>query len=74
VEIQTQEHLLCNCPLLELYQGPWWKAWKRNTSGPLLEGIDVSSISIGFILGSDYRDMLVDFLQETNAFFKSVVK
>jgi hypothetical protein len=44
------------------------------TSGPLLEGIDVSTIGIGFILGSDYRDMLVDFLRKTNAFFKGVVK
>jgi hypothetical protein len=44
------------------------------TSGPLFEGIDVSTMSIGFILGSDYRDMLVDFLRETNAFFKGMVK
>jgi hypothetical protein len=73
-ELQTREHLLCDCPILEPYRGPWWKAWKRTTSGPLFEGIDVARIGVGFILDVDHRDMLVDFLRETNAFFKGAVK
>jgi hypothetical protein len=47
---------------------------RASRAGPLFDGIDVSSIGIGFILGSDYRDLLVDFLRETNAFFKGAVK
>jgi hypothetical protein len=31
-------------------------------------------ITCGFILGSDFRDLLVDFLRESDAFFKGAVK
>jgi hypothetical protein len=74
-DIQTREHLLCDCPLLDAHRGPWLRTWGKIAGGPLTEGlVDLARPSIGFILESDFRDLLVEFLRESNAFFKGAVK
>jgi hypothetical protein len=74
-ELQTREHLLCDCPLLDVHRGPWRRTWGRIAGGMLTEGlVDLARPPTGFILGSDFRDHLVEFLRESNAFFKGAVK
>jgi hypothetical protein len=74
-ETQTREHLLCDCPLFDAHRRPWRRTWRRIAGGPTTEGlVDLSKPTTGFILGSDFRDHLVVFLRESDAFFKGAVK